>query len=112
MVTGVQTCALPILLPVCMRTPFTSSHMPRACGSATSVAVTIHGPTGPKVSQPARSRGQDAAEDREQRRFAGAGRPHQQRQLARFDRQVDTLQRAHPAGAFAVLADDVAGNEN
>jgi len=34
------------------RVPFTSSHIASACGSGTSSAVTIHGPTGPKVSQP------------------------------------------------------------
>jgi hypothetical protein len=38
--------------PSCLRTPLTSSHMARSCGSPTSSEVTIQGPTGPKVSQP------------------------------------------------------------
>ena len=37
-------------------------------------------------------RRQDAAEDREQRRLAGAGRAHQQGQLAGMQLQVDALQ--------------------
>ena len=41
-----------LVLPVCMRSPFRSSHMPSACGSGISSLVTIHGPVGPKVSQP------------------------------------------------------------
>ena len=38
-------------VPVCRRVPFTSSHMSSFCGSATSSAVTSHGPTGQKLSQ-------------------------------------------------------------
>jgi hypothetical protein len=41
-----------LLLPVCMRLPFRSSHMSRFWQSPTSSAVTSQGPTGPKVSQP------------------------------------------------------------
>ena len=40
------------VLPVCLRTPLTSSHMSRFCGSLSSSVVTSHGPIGPKVSQP------------------------------------------------------------
>ena len=39
------------VFPLCMRRPFTSSHMSSACGSPTSSAVTSQGPTGPKVGQ-------------------------------------------------------------
>ena len=38
--------------PVCMRSPFTSSHMPSFCTSLISSLVTSQGPSGPKVSQP------------------------------------------------------------
>ncbi len=41
-----------LVLPVCMRLPFTSSHMARFCGSRDLVAVTTHGPSGAKVSKP------------------------------------------------------------
>ena len=41
-----------LVLPSCMRTPFTSSHMCSFCGLGTSSRVTSHGPMGPKVSQP------------------------------------------------------------
>ena len=40
------------VLPVCMRSPFTSSHMSRFCGSVISSVVTSHGPIGPAVSKP------------------------------------------------------------
>ena len=40
------------VLPVCRRSPLTSSHMSRFCGSLISSVVTSHGPIGPKVSQP------------------------------------------------------------
>src|SRR4051794_34850616 len=39
------------VLPLCMRSPFTSSHMSRSCTSPTSSLVTRYGPTGPKVSK-------------------------------------------------------------
>jgi hypothetical protein len=39
------------VLPSCMRSPFTSSHMARFCGSGISSVVTSHGPSGPNVSQ-------------------------------------------------------------
>src|SRR5438034_10631239 len=81
-VTGVQTCALPILpvmmtspgsmtkyceqaqtmwrqskimvevLPRWRFSPLTSSHMSRFCGFLISSLVTSHGPSGPNVSQP------------------------------------------------------------
>src|ERR1700674_366865 len=41
-----------LVLPVGMRLPFTSSHMARLCGSRISSAVTSHGPSGAKVSNP------------------------------------------------------------
>ena len=40
------------VLPRWRRSPFTSSHMSRFCGSLISSLVTNHGPIGPKVSQP------------------------------------------------------------
>ena len=40
------------VFPVCMRVPFTSSHMSRTCGSGISSVVTSHGPIGPAVSKP------------------------------------------------------------
>ena len=40
------------VLPVCMRSPLTSSHMSSFCGSGISSRVTSQGPIGPKVSQP------------------------------------------------------------
>ncbi len=40
------------VLPVCRRSPLTSSHMSRFCGSLISSVVTSHGPIGPNVSQP------------------------------------------------------------
>ncbi len=43
-------------------------------------------------------RRQHAAEDGQQRGLAAAGRPHQQRQLAALERQVDALERADLRG--------------
>ena len=39
------------VVPVCMRLPFTSSHMSSFWTSSISSFVTIQGPVGPKVSQ-------------------------------------------------------------
>ena len=39
-----------LVLPVWRRSPLTSSHMERLCGSATASRVTSQGPSGPKVS--------------------------------------------------------------
>jgi hypothetical protein len=41
-----------LVLPLCMRLPFTSNHRSSACGSRTSSAVTSQGPIGPAVSKP------------------------------------------------------------
>ena len=41
-----------LVLPVCMRSPLTSSHIASLPGLPTSSAVTSHGPIGPKVSKP------------------------------------------------------------
>ena len=39
------------VVPSCRGSPLTQSRRPSACGSATSSAVTIHGPSGLNVSQ-------------------------------------------------------------
>ena len=54
--TSATSSAMPKIivrvLPVCRRTPLTSSHMSRFCTSLISSVVTSHGPSGPNVSQP------------------------------------------------------------
>ena len=39
------------VFPSCTRSPLTSSHRGRFCGSGVSSFVTIHGPSGANVSQ-------------------------------------------------------------
>ncbi|MNL82726.1 hypothetical protein D3C87_2101740 [compost metagenome] len=39
------------VVPACMRSPLTSSHIDRACGSGTSSFVTSQGPVGQKFGK-------------------------------------------------------------
>lgn len=41
-----------LVLPVCMRLPFRTSHMASFCGRGISSRVTSQGPIGPKVRSP------------------------------------------------------------
>ena len=50
--TWAQEKIIRLVVPVCLRWPFTSSHRSSFWGSGTSSLVTSHGPTGPKVSKP------------------------------------------------------------
>src|SRR5262245_36762512 len=55
----------------------------------------------PADAHRALSRRQHAAEDRQQRCLAAAGRAHQQHQLAAAERKADAAQRRHPPGPVA-----------